>query len=864
MRPLIGVVVGTVAAWLCAAPADAASVKSVQTGTLTMSSTVQTATLGTAVNSTKAFIVCSSRTNSSAPTNRATCELSNTTVTVTTAVANASQVVRWHVVEFDGGVSVQRGLANVATGTATVNQAITSVTLGKTFHLLTERTAAADTATNADEQWTIRGQLTTATNLALTRNETGFTVTVAWQVIQMDDASVQRGLVDIAGGSASNTQAITSVATGSSFLVFSRRGATTAAGIEANYQVRGQITSATQLTFTRTGTTGATNISWEVVTMSDGTAVQRGTSSTAAVTDTTLNATLSPAIDTTTTIPWISASVTSGPTTDQDLDASSWSATFSTTTNLQLQRIFTNDAQGQVAWQVISFFKCNSGSIANVSYSAVSSQSGSTVVRWSAASPAIILRKPTTAFGTEAPVPGTVYSAGNTIGAATVVYNGAIVETSFTDSTVSNGTTYFYKVFVRGGPTSLTPCYSTGAGTDVTARPVLASTGVAWSYMLAGGASLRSPVAGGANTVFYASNANRIVGLSSTDGAQLWAPAATTGAVQGGLSWLPLSAGGAQVIGGDGGATVYAVNVATGTTFWTTALTGATAVQGAVSAQVRAFADAAFAAAFPGTFDVIIVGSRNASTTNNRFYALRSDTGAALWTFNSTGTFTVDGVIGQPWVDYSRNRVYVTTLAAGGTQPSLWVINGLTGALAGACPGTGCFNLGDIQSAPTLSGNNDRLWIGATNGNVFSLNLNTLAQNWTSPMALGASASVVGFVWEDFSTANRLYFSTADGNVWAVQDPYVSGAAVAPPNPASPVWKRAVAGASALLQYDFIYVGSSDGKIHQINITTGADVKQFTVGDGTRTVGDVSTDDGTQLYVGTTEGTIYEITLPLP
>ena len=127
-----------------------------------------------------------------------------------------------------------------------------------------------------------------------------------------------------------------------------------------------------------------------------------------------------------------------------------------------------------------------------------------------------------------------------------------------------------------------------------------------------------------------------------------------------------------------------------------------------------------------------------------------------------------------------------------------------------------------------------------------------------TPSALGSA--LIGYVWEDASITGRLYFTTADGNVWCMQDP----GAGPPPNPASPVWKRAVGGASTPLLIDKLYVGSTDGKVHQIDPTTGVDETQFTVGDGTSTVGTPTSEDNTQLFVGTTAGTLYKIPLPLP
>jgi len=119
-------------------------------------------------------------------------------------------------------------------------------------------------------------------------------------------------------------------------------------------------------------------------------------------------------------------------------------------------------------------------------------------------------------------------------------------------------------------------------------------------------------------------------------------------------------------------------------------------------------------------------------------------------------------------------------------------------------------------------------------------------------------SALKGYVWEDWSVAGLIYFTTVDGNVWALQD---TGPG-APP--AAPVWKQPVAGASSPLVLESLWVGSSDGKLHQLNLTSGVDEKQVTIGDGTATVGDVSTENGTELFVGTTAGTLYKLPLPLP
>ncbi len=226
------------------------------------------------------------------------------------------------------------------------------------------------------------------------------------------------------------------------------------------------------------------------------------------------------------------------------------------------------------------------------------------------------------------------------------------------------------------------------------------------------------------------------------------------------------------------------------------------------------------------------------STTNNQVFALRASDGAVVWAFNSTATYSMDYVVGTPWMDYTRNRLWVASRAgASGNQPSLWVISTLDGSLVQS------FALGHLQVAPTMSYDDTTVYVGTTTGRLYAIDANTLAQKWSSFSNL--ASAVIGYVWEDLSTTGRLYFTTANGQVWCLQD----NGAGSPPNAASPVWKRAVAGASTPLLLDKLYVGSTDGKVHQIDPTTGVDQNQFTT---------------TQIFVGTTAGTLYQIPLPLP
>jgi len=334
--------------------------KNVQSGSVTMNPATRTVTLGTAVNTARAFVLCYNRTDTSDPTDRVTCELTNaTTVTVRASTNNVDNVVQWYVVEFGSGMTVQRGLTTLCAGNGapcrTVNVPLSTVDTTKTFVLVTER--IAESAQDNDERWTVRARLTSATNLELARNEAGVALPVAWQVIQMDDAVVQSNLVTIANGSLSNTATIpTAVDPTKSFLVFSRRAASNMAGNEGRYQVRGELTNGTTLTFTRAGTQRAVDISWFVVSLNDGTSVQRGVATAAGGTN-TQNVALAPAVTLNRSFPVISAS--GGNNNDEaDLDSTSWTPAFSATNNLRLERTPAGTGtqiSSSVAWFAVNF-----------------------------------------------------------------------------------------------------------------------------------------------------------------------------------------------------------------------------------------------------------------------------------------------------------------------------------------------------------------------------------------------------------------------------------------------------------------------------------------------------------------------------
>jgi len=306
---------------------------------------------------------------------------------------------------------------------------------------------------------------------------------------------------------------------------------------------------------------------------------------------------------------------------------------------------------------------------------------------------------------------------------------------------------------------------------------------------------------------------------------------------------------GGTIIGGDQSGRVYSVDAFIGTPNWTADLSAqADAIQAGVAVQMRTYSDATFRTQY--TTDVIFAASRNTtatncgtSATNNKLFALRGDTGASLWTFNETCTHSIDYIVGIPYIDYSRNRIY---LATRGTGSTLWILSTLDGSVVEQIA------LGNLDTSPALSADGATIYVGSPSGLFHAVDTTTFSVN-----SYNLGSAVKSVIWEDWSNAGRLYFTTVDGNLWCLQN---NGDGTF-----TEVWKVAVPGASTPMLLDKLYVGSSDGRLHEFD-TDGTNEKVFPASgtlDGT-TVGDVSTEDGTQVFVGTSGGKLFRIQVPLP
>ncbi|HEV8617446.1 MAG TPA: DNRLRE domain-containing protein [Methylomirabilota bacterium] len=480
---------------------------------------------------------------------------------------------------------------------------------------------------------------------------------------------------------------------------------------------------------------------------------------------------------------------------------------------------------------------------------------------------------------TSTPADATEYAIDAALADGSVVrFNDGALGTTFTDTGLTNGTTYHYQAFAKDSANR----YSAAGGTVSSTPTTGTAPNAAWSYGTSA-STLAPPGLDPGGAVIVGSNDNKVHSLNPANGVRKFAPFATGGAIQAtppvldaGYSSLGVDV--AYVSSGDG--FLYAINTTTGAQIWKSAVQIGGTVQGGAAVWVQVIKPLTFTVAAGGTMtrDVVFVGSRNTDAGgafNNKLYALNADTGTVVWTFNGTGSFSINIISSTPLIDYANNAIFFTSQlgTAGLPRQTLWKLDAATGTLQGgafAFPTT----LGSIDSSPGLSfdGNppsiaSSFLYTGNNAGQLIAVRLSdgTIFTHTPStgtgalkgfPLSFGTSTPSVAtpdtIIYARDTTLHAVTFDGATfGTLWGPVT--LAG---------TPTLSRPIDFFDLALGDSRLYLGASDGTIHQINIATGTDEAQRTV-PGTPGLGDASLDyTNNRLYLGATDGNIYAFDLP--
>lgn len=328
---------------------------SFQSGTLTDPTNSSTAALGTTVDITKSFVYCNFKLSSSSPTYAPTCQLKSdgTAVEIKTGAAttNANTAIDWYVASFSVGSSVQRGSTTLNSGVSTQNVTLgTAIDTARTFVIAYSRSASG--GTNEDEQRTVRARLIAADTLELSRNEnTTMNTIVEWQVIQLDGARVQSGIITIANGSSSGSATISAIDLTKSFIIFNSKAGSGVDGVERDYYVRGSYASSTSISFIRNGNSDTVDISWFAIEMADGSTAQSGTVATSGV---TTSVTIS-SVNTGKTMIVMSNRIQTGDSGVTTQDSGTYYARFNSSTQIDFARFNDEGNSGSISWFAVQF-----------------------------------------------------------------------------------------------------------------------------------------------------------------------------------------------------------------------------------------------------------------------------------------------------------------------------------------------------------------------------------------------------------------------------------------------------------------------------------------------------------------------------
>lgn len=402
---------------------------------------------------------------------------------------------------------------------------------------------------------------------------------------------------------------------------------------------------------------------------------------------------------------------------------------------------------------------------------------------------------------------------------------------------LESGAPYFYGVFVDDGSGNFS------GGETIQAEPLPAAGPVKWRFAPSTAAVSMTPPGIG-RAILFPNNDGNIYGIERGIHGGVWLPESfpsSPGVVQHRPPVIALagvtSADNFTLVSTQDGV-VAAVDVESGDVLWSSLDLGSLQAGPAVWLE-----------GFGGGADTVLVGTRN-SPGKNTLFGLHAGDGTEAWRFEDSAGEGIGIVNGAPTLDYARGLLYFASHAFNDAADSVFAVDLASGTKVWSTP------VGDISGSPVLR--NQVLYVGDDGGKIYALDA---GDGSVGPSFETGDGIPKGFVFPDFH-GDLLYVSTAT-TVWCIRD-------------VGPVlnlrWAHPGIPGPSIVLYppgsQYLWVGSSDGRLYQIDVTTGnpaqpPDVTFVVLGDGTAGVGSPSLDVTHGLvYVGVEDGSLYAVDVP--